>query len=590
MQLKHTLTLLFTAALTGVVSVSCSTIDEPDSIWKPNKVKHTQLAIATSNVSKTTRMSAAVTQADEKADGSHFRGIVDLYLLPFQVSPTGLDCIAPTSQPFAAQVAAGDNTIPTIYNGANSKYYIDVELPVGTNAFLVYGRATGNKGTMAQKQTNGCLTMTGTTPADITFTPEQIVPSVTAGKAAGEKGDAIVTYLNTIFDANWADASKPTLYGLLDMVKDMKAGSSASVQAFVQEVYDALKNMSNVDYVANVLKAILAVETLPAELPEEVTIPTNCQNYPFADLGLPEGAAVIEWDETNNKFVAVTNKNNLGAMNIDVTKFVFPAELYYRTNSRIHTSEISFAGSTPEAMAQRIFNRTAWDDGTTASVLKQKDGENDLFTPNGTVKSATTVVAITEPLQYSVGRLDVKLAATGTTLKDNDDTPKDIPVSQLQVTGVLVGQQCPVDYKFHSKGGDSFTIYDSDIETTINATDFTHTLVLEGEKDQAVNVAIELKNNSELDIVTGTDKQIVPPGCKFYLIGQLDPTKATGYDAANDTKNRVFCQDFVTSVTFNVKDLKSGYYVIPPLSAAQLEFSLGVIDWKLSTPAGVPLE
>ncbi len=570
---------------------SCSSNDDSDGIVPPvQELKHTQLAITANDGRMTTRMSGAITQADEKTDGSHFRGISDLLLVPFRVSATGSDCVTSGNMPLATQVTAGDNSISGLYIGANSKYYVDVMLPVGTNAFLTYGRATGNKGTMAEKHVNGILTMTGTTPADITFTPEQIVPSIEDGKAAGAKGDAIVTYLNTIFNESWTNTNNHMLNGLYEMVQNMKAGSSASVQAFVQEIYDVLKRSTSAPGVADALKAMLAVDELPATMPESVTLPEGCQGFP-ADLGLPEGAAVIAWNETSHQFEAVTDKNNLGAMNVDVTNFVFPAELYYRNNSRIHTSEVSFKDKTAEEMGALIFNRDAWDDGSTTSVLKQEYEGSALFTANGAVTSSTTVVAITDALQYAVGRLDLKLTAAAT-LMDNADTPNEIDASKLAITGILIGQQSPVDFLFQSKGGDDFTIYDNQIETTastIGAATSTHTLVLETLKDQKVNVAVELQNNSDIDIVTGTDQQIVPPGCKFYLVGQLDPTTATGYVADNNQKNRVFCQDYVTTVTFTVKDLTKGYYVIPPLSSANLELSLGVIDWKLSTPSSTVL-
>lgn len=618
-QRNNLLTLLGAVGCGLTLLTACAEYDDPDFVPVTGAVKHTQLALSASGSNATTRMSAAITQADEKTNGSHFRGISNLFLLPFQITKTGSDCIGGYDTPSGSQVVAGNNTIPSIYNGANSKYYLDVVIPVGTNAFLVYGRATGNKTTLAEKQTNGILEATGltstvgTTPSGISFAPVPMVNSTTSWT----KRDAIITYLNSIFNKDWADATNhPVLNGLYDVVKNMKAGSSASVLAFVQEIYDALKNANGTD-VENVRKAIAGIETVDEEhpLPASITaLPTACQGYPTTDLGLPEGAAVIEWKETKNdnnvlteaKFVAVTDKNNLGAMNVDVTNFVFPAELYYRANSRIHTSEVELTDVNTQAPT--IFNRAAWgnlaSDGT-SSVLKQQLSGNNLFTPNGMVYNTTTIVAITDPLQYAVSRLDLKLTASETKLQDNaEGTPNEIPVSSLKITGVLVGQQSPVDYLFHSKwtkdGDPLYTIYDSKIDedaSTFGASKFTHTLVMETLKDQAVNVAIELQNNSDIDIVTGADKHIVPPGCKFYLIGRLNPqeknaddTYRFGYESNVPEKNRVFCQDHVTEVTFTVANLQNGYYVIPPLSSTKLEFSLGIADWKISTSVGGELE
>lgn len=590
---------------------ACANYDDLEFVPVSDVVKHTQLALSASGSNTATRMSSAVTQADEQANGSHFRGISDLFLLPFQISNNDRDYIKQNFSPSGSQVVAGNNTIPSIYNGANSKYYLDVAIPVGTNAFLVYGRATGSNSSLTERQTNGVLahegltSTVGTTPAGITFSPIQMVSQVTTNHAAGTKGDDIITYLNSIFNQNWADATGyPVLYNFYDMVTAMQAGSSASVIAFVQEIYDALKNSSSANGVSTVISAIENSNYVTVS-DGKLSFKEDYQGYPTTDLGLPDGAAVILWNETSHSFEAVTSKNNFNGLNADVTNFVFPAELYYRANSRIHTSEVELTDVNTQAPA--IFNRAAWgnlESDNNTSVLKQQLSGNNLFTPNGMVYNTTTIVAITDPLQYAVSRLDLKLTASGETLEDNADTPNPIPVSSLKITGVLVGQQSPVDYLFHSKwaneGDQLYTIYDSKIDedaSAFNASKFTHTLVMETVKDQEVNIAVEIQNNSDFDIVTGTDKHIVPPGCKFYLIGQLNPqeknadnTYKFGYDPDVPEKNRVFCQDHMTSVTFTVNDLRNAYYVIPPLSSTQLEFSLAVASWKISTSVGKELE
>ena len=80
-------------------------------------------------------------------------------------------------------------------------------------------------------------------------------------------------------------------------------------------------------------------------------------------------------------------------------------------------------------------------------------------------------------------------------------------------------------------------------------------------------------------------------GCKFYLIGVLDPTDtASDGTAKNVIDDKVFLQDHVTAVALTVSTLANAYNVIPDFSGDQLEFSLGVLDWKLSTPACISLE
>lgn len=541
--------------LTASMALAACSSYEAEFLNVPAQQVTAQLSLSVSGKTGT-RMTDAATQSDQA-----FRGMTDIVLIPFALPRSADETIKATDSRVADNQALADFT--SFEFSSNSNLF-DITIPVGTNAFLIYGRSSATS--------TGELTPEGLTsaqPGGISFSPVQIVPSVTAGQAAGEKGDAIIDYLNTIFNANWADRTNyPALYGFYEMLPKMKAGSSASVLAFVNEIYDVLKKSPTAAGVGDVLKAMLAVDALPAELPETVTLPADCQGYP-ADLGLPEGTAVIEWNETDKKFVAVTSQNNLGAMNVDVTKFVKPAELWYRTNSRINTDY--------ESRRDDYETQPTWDGVLDAYAVQ-----------NGTVQPETKSVAVRQQMQYAVGRLDMKLTATTTTLKDKEN--HEININDLSVTGVLVGQQCPVDFLFKSKGGDAFTVYDSEISTTINATAPTHTLVLETQKDEDVNIAVELTNNSDVDIVTGADDQIVPPGCKFYLIGQLSVGGHTNYDANTDAKNRVFCQDYVTEVTFAVSDLKNAYYVIPPLSAAELQLSLGVTKWRMVTPAGIELK
>ena len=532
---------------------------------------HTQLVISASG-SNATRMSVAATQANEQ-----FQGMKNLLLIPFFKNGINENPITATDNILNTGQAL--ENLESFQFTSNSRLY-DISLPYGTNALLVYGRSMAT--------TTGELTANwdNFSPANITFSPVQIVSNVTnigtetnpVSGAAGEKGNAIIAYLNSIFNQNWANATTyPVLNNYYDMVKDMKAGSSASVIAFVQEVYDALKS-STAAGVSDVLAAITNTEYVTVT-DGAITFNDDYQGYP-ADINLPDGTAAIEWveGEGNYKFRAVTNQNNLGAMNVDVTKFVKPADLWYRTNSRINTDN--------ESRLTDYQTQTTW-----TGVL------NTYAEQNGSVRATTKSVAVRQQMQYAVGRLDVKLATTQTTLKDkenNEFAPADLPIK-----GILVGQQRPVDFKFEPTNGDSYTIYDSEIASAINATDFTHTLVLETPAEETVNVAIELLNNDtdKRSIVLDTkvmgeeeevtmEKQIVPYGCKFYLIGQLDYTKAN----VQPTHKKVFVQDEVTEVTFTVNDLTKGYYVIPPLSSAELVFSLGVKDWKLSSPSSTILK
>lgn len=568
----------------GLIWSSCSSLDEDVSNASQEKVV-AQFSLSVSG-KNATRMSGEVVQATNA-----FLGMQEISLIPFAKGVAANEPdepIAADDNSLGLRIALPDLGVSDLQANNKSKLYSNVLVPVGTNAFLVYGRSAHADNAPA---TNGKIVATGLdgSPAGMTFSLQPICSEVTTNGAAGETGNNIIAYLNTVFAAregvfDWSSSSYPILNGLYDLVKDMKAGASASVQAFVQEIYEILKPSASTEYVQNVLKAILVEHLvngeLPETLPDVVTLPSDCEGYP-ADCGLPDGTAVIQWNETNKRYEAVTSQNNLGAMNVDVTNFTYPAELWYRSNSRINTDY--------ESRAADYATQATWD-GVLGTYLKQIS----------TVEGATRSIAVRRQLQYAVGRLDLRLEAKategGTTtvlteLKDKAGTS--IPVNKLTITGILVGQQSPVDFKFQSKGSNDYTIYDnSAIVSSINpdADAFSHTLVLETQKNQSVNVAVELLNNSGYSIVTGSNDDIVPPGCKFYVIGQLNPVDVEGYNQDNDIKNRVFCQDHVTKVTLTVTDLTKGYYVIPPLRSAQLEFSLAVANWKISTSVGGELE
>lgn len=559
--------------LGSLAAASCS--DYVEETAPQNKTVATQLALAVPQP-KATRMTDAATQADET-----FKGMKDITLFPFATTSTAANPVATTDSRIGSAVTLGDLAVADIHAQNHSHLY-NLKLNVGTNAFLVYGRSSAE--TTGQLAATGLGLNTGETaaqtPAGISFSPVPFVKSIEAGKAASANGDAIITYLNTIFTDAWANPANAALYSLYPMVQNMKAGADASVLAFVNKIYELLLPAKGTAVVDNVLKAILAVDELPATMPEALTALPLASGYAAfpADVKLPDGAAAIEWAEADKKFQAVTNMNNLGAMNVDVKQFAYPADLWYRTNSLVNTDDAS--------KATYYQNETTW-----AGVL------NAYTNKPGTVMPNTRSVAVREQLQYAVARMDVRLEAKDVTnnivtmLKDANDAL--FNVADLPITGILIGQQSPVDYNFASKFAAEtdplFTIYDGNAPGAINAaTDiYTHTLALETKANQKVNIAIELKNNDseKRSIMTVNDDlaQVIPYGCKFYLVGTLDP--ANPKTQSSTAGGKVLAQDHATKVTFTVSDLTHAYYVIPNLNTAKLTFSLGVNEWKMSTPA-----
>ena len=103
--------------------------------------------------------------------------------------------------------------------------------------------------------------------------------------------------------------------------------------------------------------------------------------------------------------------------------------------------------------------------------------------------------------------------------------------------------------------------------------------------EETVNFAVEFLNNSGKDFV-GKDG-IIPNGCKFYLIGQLDINKLS---AENKIIDQIFKQDYVTEVIAKVGSLRNAYNVIPDLRAPKLELGLSVdLTWQQANTYEVDL-
>ena len=642
---------LLLASLVCLMTLN-SCYDYEDELLTPREMgdSQTQLAFALGQLSTNTRMSDAAVQAADN-DLSKFRGISELYLIPFatHAAVTSADPVSATMTRSGAEVltphsiASGTTELydqPLNY----SNYYLNVSVPYYTDAFLCYGFGPSN-----DPKSDGNIVVNNIRaqkPQDISFALKPIYNNYTGdGIVIPTKAQALVDYLNTIYRGGtgnndgyaWTAEQATTKWGS-DQLKDFRdlvfaanaytAGSSANILAMVKRLYKALYySRSNTD-AASILNAIkagttVADQTLDATDPDQITaLTSDLSGYP-TELGLPDGAAYIEWN--SGQYQVVTSKSNSSALAVySVENLVYPPSLAYFANSRVMTHEKKLEGTATEVATKLngIFrNELTW--GTVDNYYATELGaKHSTATPNNTyvldqaetaggstflftgkhVTLNTGIVAIAKPLQYAVARFDVSVKVSGTVvggspeiITDNAEVPNRITVgaNTFPITGVFIAGQKDVNWQFQPTGTSTYTIYDSQVSgyMTTAGTDVNRTLVFETTANERVYIAIEFQNNSDIDFVTGANKRIVPVGCKFYLIGKLDPTATTGVTAPSTNHGKVFCQDQKTVVTFTVSDLKNAYNVIPDIDLQeQLEFSLGVIDWKLSTPAGIPLE
>jgi hypothetical protein len=622
-------------ALSGAVSLtSCSSNEEVAEVnptYDGESVK-TQFTISFPSNVANTRMAANEVQAGQTI--ADFRGMDNIKLIPFGVNATITATDTRIGAPIvlAQQIigsAVADKTVSNyieaadLTNNSNSVLYQDVQIPVGTGAFLFYGKAIDNVKntaitTIADKFKFGTLTPSAAlstsktgVPTDITFTPVGIKETVSSeGTGTAEK---IVEYMNAIAGATgWAAETNPAIAQLYTRFISMRAGSSQAVADLLGDLLWAIRNNTS-DVADNIRKAIYHDHTpnasgeiactdgyiakaVEATGTYEVTLGSSCDGYP-ANQNLPEGAAQISWNGTTSEFEVISTNvptATSSSMNVaSLDKYVYPANLQYYVNSRAMVSETS--------QKDKYNGSNTW-----AQIISN-------YTP-GYVSTPTRSVAIELPIQYGVGQLKMRARTAVAALEDNSDkvetapeTKVTVPDGGFPIKGILIGGQRAVDWEFLPKTGtDLYTIYDVIKSTTSSnisvakstfAEAYNYTLALETPIQEHVYIALEIENNSG-QAFYGQGNQIVLPGRTFYLVGELDPTTNTtqkyvrnhntywsngnpAQKTTSDNIDQVFVQDYVTTINITIQNLRKALNTIPDLRMPNMEFGLSVdLTWN----------
>lgn len=554
---KHAL--ISTMILAGAVGfTSCSSdndLDQTNTTPGKSEVVKTQFAINIPNAGKVgSRMSDKIVQ-----NGTAFRGMTNIQLLPFVLGNATND--GPVT---GNDFVAGDNIrlseIATdgLEDKSNAKIYSNVEIPLGTNAFLFYGEAT--KDDDKTDKTNGKLTpsLEGNAISAYSFS----LSSILGETSVNDTQTSLLGILNGIAQVNGWSASTGALQSLYQSFILLKAGSSTSIRLTIENLYNELKSYSGSDQEA-LKNALIAKidDSFDATLNNNVYTLTYKSNYPSdypVSLGLPAGSAQVKWNATATSaaFEYVTGPNLIhnNANVAALTDYVYPASLYYTTNTPVKVSNKTQSNNYTED----------WD-----KIL-------DLYDKESTAVTATTQsVALVNKINYAVGRFDIKAYFATGDIKDKKDETVTIG-NNFELVGVLVGGQKNVGWDFMPKANASaVSIYDAAVASThITQTAPSNiqnsTLVL-ATNEATINFVIELKNNGEK--FEGTDG-IIHKGATFYLLGKL--TKGTGTDA-----KPIFGKDLYTTATVTINSLKNAYNCIPDLKAPKLELGLSVdLDWK----------
>lgn len=557
----------------GMLVTACGNVDDLERAEEPVKVS---MAFSVSNAATPyTRLTDAVIQNNNNP----FRGLQDMKFIPFDVQGT----ITKDDTPKLYQVTG---TL-TNFDGTNSKhyYYEDCSFMQGVASFLVYARATVASG---GKAVNGSLTATfplDMAPAGISFSPEAIYPSTEAPADAKQIAEYLTDIAKTTAKTTgWAtteDSHLKAYYhnfiGQGSVAPSVIAASSANARAYVTE----LQRLIALEPASELRTAILNtidIEHLNTHIPAD---------FP-ASIGLPDGAAAVRWEKpigkTAYEFVPQTVTTTEAPIN-SLARFAYPAELYYYGNSQICASTLDNRKS--------YYSKADWgtshDDANTVLSGFEYDP--------GIVSNNTKAIAIKQPLQYAVSRLDATFYAAQSQLPDADGTNVEVTQKAFPLTGIIIGGQRPVGFDFKPED-DSDTnvsfVYDSKVNTNTNNAPYylslaeqgpIHTLLLQDYDGKDEVVILEFTNDSASDF-KGVDG-IVYRGTKFYLIGTIPAPTVEG---SEDYKKRVFTQDFTTTVKMKIESLAKAYNVLPNLLSPRLEIGVRLTtDWLQSTPTTVEL-
>lgn len=658
--LNGAIALLSTAGL-----VACSSDDVTDAPVNPTydgKSVKTQFAIniatpVTGNSS--TRMSDVNTQNGTSRTNS-FLGMYNIKLIPSAVVPTvtvaNPSYSAASNVDISKIISLKDLGTNEISSGNSSKIYTDVNIPVGTKNFIFYG--TGPFGTtIPTKLEKGILTLTDDANVgktnDIKFQLNTIIDgsnSITAAQTS------FINYLNAIANAKaeisgietaWSSVTEDenaTLHAAYANFTGIgstgaRAGSADAILKTVEQLYNLLSSIPSANtyypFVSAIQTAITEGSSSGITLAASNTDPNNVTlTYSMSDTkltnfprenGLPDGAMQLSFNNNNFSYKSSANVGNASDLVFDVSKLTYPAALAYFVNTpaRATTAEIPTTGT--DAWPTTV---SAWDEAWGTTSGKYKDWTEQ-------VNSNSRTVALQYNINYGVACLETTFQCKSgvTELEDNagaigsstgtNNNSITIPNDGFKVTGIIIGgQTLSVNWDFlNPTTTREYSVYDRYMagkDGTTNfiyakpgtASDANYTLVFDnyvnpqtGSSQEAVNIAIELENNSNAEFY-GVDGKIAI-GQKFYLIGKLDPNGNTGTITNNNISwadvdksniparevNRVFIQDYTTKANFTINSLKNAYVTIPDLRASKLQLGLSVdLTWQNGLTFEVPIE
>ena len=574
-------------------------------------------------------------QVSEVVGNGTFQGINEMYLFCFDAAP-GNGSTLDGNHTFALDDLGKPE--PTHADGTpNSSKIYSIYIPTGTRNFLFY--ATANDAAKSGKPGYyGKLhkTYAGNISSvnDITFnlvnrvediadftspqstllgilngivgvgisSPEVLSWSATGSSSNSELAALAQTYEKFVSQANEGDVRQGSATAIRNMVGDLFD--------VVNDIYSKTTNATAKALSEAILQKIGEYFTVTATGTPAVYawgdsyvsgISSVVSDYPNS-LGIPDGCAVLVFNDATGQFVYKNNEPTISKVSVDFDDVTYPAELTYYCNSGLWQSLQPKEAASYPTSAVDWMKAPAWT----------SEGWN-----SNAVSASTRAVAMKENITYGVSQLkatvqrnvenyfvDNASAISGGAVENNVFSGTSADGISFTVTGILIGGQPDIAQFEYLPKTTSFSkvIYDpvladsnSELPASNNGKTLTnYTLVLDnftvGETQSKVYVALELMADKNFYGLSG----YVKAGQKFYLIGEIDPlsaqepvdwTKQTSFESGDTGygQDRVFIRDAITTATFTIGKtaLQRAYSTIPDLRSTQMFFGLSVdLEWK----------
>lgn len=356
---------------------------------------------------------------------------------------------------------------------------------------LVYGKAKpAHDDESYDPKVHGQLSALPTTrkkTADIQFSLTSIRESTTPHADALALANYMTSIANT---TGWSTTDNPTLKSYyLDFIRmgsegaGLMSGAAANIKAFVAALKTLLTGRNDAlstDIIAKIDGTNISSNTYPQS------------------LGLPDGAAAIRW--TGSQFEVKTTTTQLDNIN-GINRYTYPAELMFFADSPIRTSA--------EEVTKTVYqeNTETWD-----AFL------DTYYNGSTAVNTNTKAVAVENPIQYGVAKLNLTLTGMSPTLSDaKNEVVLDADMAHLPLTGVIIGGQHTVGFNMKPQGAqtdvDGRFIYETTVDATNLATEGykTSTLVLQSYDNEKVPVILEFKTIPDMRLQARTAPSIPKP-------------------------------------------------------------------------------